>query len=85
MLAGTKHVLPKCARIMRLHGVLISIYIILVMFFSSFETIGVTCVLVVFCNFVFFKVFTFSCCVYHGRRSWGDFSWRLGARRSMRE
>ena len=54
MLAGTKHVLPKCARIMRLHGVLISIYIILVMFFSSFETIGVTCVLVVFCNFVFF-------------------------------
>ena len=40
---------------MRLHGVLISIYIILVMFFSSFETIGVTCVLVVFCNFVFFK------------------------------
>ena len=26
----------------------------------------------------FFCTFSFLCCVYNGRRSWGDFSWQLG-------
>ena len=76
----TKDILPKHTWIMRLHGVLISKYIVLLLFsivwnhWGDLRSHGVLHIW----DDSLFCIFSFSSCACNGRRSWGDFSWQLG-------
>ena len=65
---------------MRLHGVLISKYIALLLFsivwnhWGDLRSHGVLHIW----DDSLFCIFSFSSCACNGRRSWGDFSWQLG-------
>ena len=69
-------ILPKHAWIMRLHCVLILKYIVLLFIFHSLKLLGWLVFSWCFAHLGWsvFNTFSFSCCVYNGRRSWGDFS-----------